>query len=810
MPGSESNNWQRAEVLFHRAAELKDEERTNYLLTACEGDEGLFNDVASMLESFENPTSFLEDTLLLRGLEILDKEREQPSQGTRLGRYEIIKRIGSGGMGEVFLAHDSLLDRKVALKLLPTLLTNDPSRVRRFEQEAHAASTISHPNIAHIYEVGVDGSYHFTSMEFVDGLTLRAVLNQRRLGVLEALEIAVQVCSALVSAHATGVVHRDIKPENIMIRPDGYVKVLDFGLAKFNRVVEPQDPRQTSIATMVLTEPGLIVGSPAYMSPEQARGMDVDARTDIWSLGVVLYEMLCGWTPFRGATNMDVIAALLREEPTPISLVLRKAPPGLHKVLKRMLSKDRDERYGASSEVLTDLQHLIRDLRWYVKSDRISARFSRAWFLSLKRKASATASRRDGMVIKAPIPLFITTIILGVALTWSVRSFVGHRALQNNAESFGHYEKAVEAIYRDDPYTAARELDVVTRGVIVKQSLMAHARLAEVWAELDYSDKADFELKQLVALESDLSGAAQLTTTDIHYAKAARATVARDFLGALEVHKRIAEEFPTNVNAWMDLGLSYERLLRWEEAANSYRRAIDIDQSKASAFFRLGMVEEVNKNVTSATDAFERASQLYRIRSDPDALQQVLLKRSVLAKKYGRRDDAQSLEREAFGLHRYDSFSLLRRDMELAIAAHSDAERAKAYERGFRRTAERISRTGLLSRGPDQLLVEGLLAIGFLYLHDNDLLNAQKYFLEAATIARRSDLRISRAKAVFARGQQYLYEGFPEQADRSFKEVLAIELPGKNYSDQIISQWRSTIRDTDYDEAIIKFKNTNN
>jgi eukaryotic-like serine/threonine-protein kinase len=304
MPSSNSNRWRDAEAVFHRAVELHERDRTNYIRTACEGDQELSKEVYSMLRSYENSDSFLEDTVFLGGFQILQAQHEQLA-GKRLGRYEIIKLIGTGGMGEVFLAHDVLLDRRVALKLLPELLTDDASRVRRFEQEAHTASTISHPNIAHIYEIGVEGNYHFTSMEFVEGLTLRQVLNQRRLSVAEALDKAVQVCSALVAAHSSGVIHRDIKPENIMIRPDGYVKVLDFGLAKRDRFVESRNPRQTQVATMVLTEPGLIVGSPAYMSPEQARGMDVDARTDIWSLGVVLYEMLCGWTPFQGATNMD-------------------------------------------------------------------------------------------------------------------------------------------------------------------------------------------------------------------------------------------------------------------------------------------------------------------------------------------------------------------------------------------------------------------------------------------------------------------------------------------------------------------------
>jgi len=339
-----SELWRRAETVFHRALEISDSEREVFLKTTCAGDSELFSEVQELLHSFSNPDSFMEESVLRRGFEVLLSDNALTIR-KKLGRYEIIKPIGTGGMGEVFLAHDLALNRYVALKLLPTLLTDDPQHVRRFHQEAHAASTISHPNVAHIYEIGTEGNCHFTSMEYVEGRTLREVLNESRLSVPEALEIALQVGRALESAHASGVIHRDIKPENIMIRPDGYVKVLDFGLAKLDRMVNVDDLRQTQTATMVYTEPGLIMGSPAYMSPEQARGVEIDTRTDIWSLGVVLYEMLCGRTPFQGSTRMDLFAALLREEPAPISASLRHAHPGLRKLLARMLSKEKDQRY---------------------------------------------------------------------------------------------------------------------------------------------------------------------------------------------------------------------------------------------------------------------------------------------------------------------------------------------------------------------------------------------------------------------------------------------------------------------------------
>src|SRR6266540_508517 len=205
-----------------------------------------------------------------------------------ISHYRILKKLGEGGMGEVYLAQDIKLDRKVALKLLPMATTGDEDRFRRFQQEANAASALNHPNILTIYEIGEEDSLHFIATEFIDGVTMREHVWQKRMKPSEVLEIAIQIASALSAAHEAGITHRDIKPENIMLRRDGYVKVLDFGLAKLTE----QKSSDSEAPTMVRTLPGMVMGTIKYMSPEQARGLEVDARTDIWSLGVVLYEIL--------------------------------------------------------------------------------------------------------------------------------------------------------------------------------------------------------------------------------------------------------------------------------------------------------------------------------------------------------------------------------------------------------------------------------------------------------------------------------------------------------------------------------------
>jgi serine/threonine protein kinase len=275
-----------------------------------------------------------------------------------LSRYRILNKLGAGGMGEVYLAEDTRLHRRVALKFLPTQFTTDATRVRRFEKEARAASALNHPNILTIHEIGEADGAHFIATEFVEGTTLRQRLSLAPLGLIEALDVAIQVAAALQAAHAIGVVHRDIKTEKLMLRHDGYVKVLDFGLAKFVEIATTEDSLPTQAATQ--TEPGLAMGTTPYMSPEQTRGLKVDARTDIWSLGVVLYETLTGHLPFTGETRSDILAAILKSEPTPLDTYAPHAPVELRRIISRMLAKDCDQRYQNASELLVDLRALKR------------------------------------------------------------------------------------------------------------------------------------------------------------------------------------------------------------------------------------------------------------------------------------------------------------------------------------------------------------------------------------------------------------------------------------------------------------------
>src|SRR5438552_2132146 len=271
--------------------------------------------------------------------------------GTKLGRYEIRSQLGAGGMGEVYLAQDTELDRKVALKILPRNLAEDKDRMSRFVREAKSASALNHPNIITIHEIGETDGLHFIATEYIEGETLKTRLTMESLSLKSTLEIALQVVSALDAAHRAGIVHRDIKPDNIMVRHDGIVKVLDFGLVKLNASDRSEVDREGETKILVNTGVGVIMGTAGYMSPEQARGQEMDARTDIWSLGCVLYEMLTHQQPFQGETMTDVLANIIHREPASILAHRSDAPAELDRIVGKTVRKNRDERYQSAKEL---------------------------------------------------------------------------------------------------------------------------------------------------------------------------------------------------------------------------------------------------------------------------------------------------------------------------------------------------------------------------------------------------------------------------------------------------------------------------
>src|SRR6266496_2631286 len=354
--------FQTIEEIFRAALDQEPAHIIPFLDAACKGDNVLRCKVEALLSSRQRADSFIEGSAVSLAAKIIQGAQDPSFVGDTIGHYEISGSIGSGGMGEVYLATDVVAGRKAALKLLPLRFTGDAERLKRFQQEARAVVGLNHPNIVTVYEIGEDHSIHYIASELIEGETLRDRLTRGSLQLSEALDVAIQIASALIAAHQAGIVHRDIKPENIMLRPDGYVKVLDFGIAKLAEQELPTTMVRDEALLLVESNLGSILGTVRYMSPEQACGAHVDATTDIWSLGVVLYEMLTGHAPFTGDTPGEVMSSILEKEPPPVTNYVAHTPAELQQIVSKMLRKDRAQRYGGMHEMLEALKDLRRKL----------------------------------------------------------------------------------------------------------------------------------------------------------------------------------------------------------------------------------------------------------------------------------------------------------------------------------------------------------------------------------------------------------------------------------------------------------------
>ena len=360
MAETDPQRWQRVKEIFEGALERHGEERATFLDRECDSQTDVRKEVESLLRSYEVAGSFMESPAVAHTADTFVDQKLAPGQ--RVKHYQIVNLIGEGGMGEVYLASDTILGRRVALKVLPAFVSKDPDRLRRFTQEARAASRLSHPNVCVVHEIGeTDDGRPFIAMEYVEGVTLRQRMRNHSMKLGDVLDIAIQIADALTAAHDAGIVHRDIKPENIVIRPEGYVKILDFGLAKLTE--RHKGAIHATMSTLLFdSSPGTVIGTAAYMSPEQARGIPVDERTDIGGLGVVLYEMASGNPPFTGETATDVIVSIVERDQPPISRHVEDTPPELERIVKKALRKDRNERYQIVKEMAIDLRSLRREL----------------------------------------------------------------------------------------------------------------------------------------------------------------------------------------------------------------------------------------------------------------------------------------------------------------------------------------------------------------------------------------------------------------------------------------------------------------
>ncbi len=441
----EAERLKQIEEIYHAALEIPLEKREAFFKESCGADENLRREVESLL-SFENDSGNFIDTPPESLAAEMFSEREEKERANLAGRqiahYKIVRLLGKGGMGEVYLAQDTRLNRLVALKILPADFVADAQRLKRFEREAQAVSALNHPNILTVHEFACEGDTHFLATEFIEGETLRERIGGE-LSVVDALEVAEQTAFALSAAHAAGIVHRDIKPENIMIRHDGIVKVLDFGIAK---LIQPtggliNSEGETLARKWTATQPGAMIGTLAYMSPEQVRGKNLDARSDVFSVGVVLYEMLTGKDPFARSTSGDTIAAILTENPPPVTAENFAAPAELERILNKALKKNRDERYQTSRDFLLDVKSLRREIEFAgstartggtaaasdVNKTRLTGGAADAQTTNEATETATSAATRSGFSLSQWLSIFLATVMVIGGAWW----LISKRGIEN-------------------------------------------------------------------------------------------------------------------------------------------------------------------------------------------------------------------------------------------------------------------------------------------------------------------------------------------------------------------------------------------
>jgi len=672
---------------------------------------------------------------------------------SEISHYRIIKKLGAGGMGEVFLAEDSALGRKVAIKMLSERWAGNDRARQRLINEARAAAALDHPNICSIHEVGEEDDHVFIVMQYIEGQSLAERIWKKALPPADVVDIGIQVAQALEEAHDAGIIHRDIKPQNIIITPRGQVKVLDFGLAKNAQLDLPEGPDAQTWER--LTEAGVIVGTPGFMSPEQVQGKAVDVRSDIFALGVTLYECATGSSAFERGTPLEVSVRVLTETPPPPSERNPAVPPALDRIIVRAMAKDPAARYESAQSLHSDLLGL--------KQETGSGRASRP----VSTVSSTTVASRRSVRFKAVVAASAVIVLLAA---WFASDLFRRGRHVPPAEAVAWYDRGTSAIREGAYFQAGKALD---RALEIDNAFaLARVRRAEAYAEIELTDKAREELVRAMALLPDRSS---LSNAESMYVDAVAATLSRDFKAAIGKYSNIVDSVRDEAKpaAYVDLGRAYEKDENLERAVDSYVRATNADPQSAAAVLRSGILYGRRQELAKANDAFSKAQDIYQAMSSQEGLAEVYYQRGALLARIRRLPEAKEQLERSLEMSRSSSndYQSIRTELQLSNVyyAQGDSNRAKTIAAEAVKAAQAVNIRALATNG--------LIDLGYTLLARGEFADTRAYLQQALDLARQDQSIRLEARAHLALGSLSTQESRFDEAVSHLESALKFYQP---------------------------------
>jgi serine/threonine protein kinase/tetratricopeptide (TPR) repeat protein len=682
-----------------------------------------------------------------------------------ISHYRIIKKLGSGGMGEVFLAEDVRLDRKVAIKMLPSRSIGNEQAKKRLFREARAAAALDHPNICAIHEVGEEGDCAFIVMQYIEGSSLSHKIKDNPLSPLEIVDIGIQAAEALVEAHSHGILHRDIKPQNVMVTPRGQVKILDFGLAK---ILEDERAIHSAAETESrLTDTGEVVGTVGYMSPEQLKDLPVDTRSDLFSLGVTLHECATGKATFSGSSKIQISLQVIQFDPPRPSLLNSAIPFELDNVILKAIAKDVDGRYQSAADMRADLSRLRVAIQDGSASNTRPLTVDPGWSRPQLATGLSSAMRKAPFRVKVGavlVPLVIVGALLAIRI-WQPSSH------QPSPEAKRWYDRGTAAIREGAYYQASKSLESAVE--LDDRFALGHARLAEAYLEMDDTDKAR---EQLIRATSLVRNRSALPNVDAMYLDAIEATVRRDFPSAIDSYRKIAERAPDleKSSAYVDLGRSYEKNENIDKAIEYYSEAATADSQSATAFLRLAILYGRRQDLKNATEAFDKAESIYQTMTNQEGAAEVLYQRGTLFSKIRKLAEARIQLEKALEISRAtadNKYQLVRTQLQLSSVyyAEGNTERAKDIATKAIGLAEQNNIRNLATNG--------LIDLGHTLMARGEFNEAGKYFKQALNFARMDRARRTEARAKLGLGTVTYQQGNIDEATSLLQEALDFYQP---------------------------------